>query len=229
MTRTPLEEVNFMGKNGRWGRMIVVRGGKVLSGRFTDVFDLPDLFAAGILPGAFGTIANLTSAVLSGGFGQSSFRIGHKGICLETFGGDVEVVARFDTLERFRTDSNRSKYYVQLKPRPEKRYEMRMDISQNVKGKIGKDGEKKKGVNETGRCLRVHGHNTNHSGGSNAGILLHEASHPGWLVGCIAPREVDKRIANNDFGPSRSAMNTLFELMGGFAPGRSADLLVMDW
>lgn len=218
MTRTPLEEVNFGKKNGRWGRMIVVKGGKILSGRFTDIFNLPDLFAVGPLTAGIGVLANFTSAVVTAGFGKQTFRIGTKGISLDTLGGDVEVIARFDTLERFRTDSNKSKYYVQLKPRPSMPYEIRMDISQNVKE-----------LNETGQCFRVHGHNTKNGNGGNAGILIHEAPHPGWLIGCIGPRELNNRTVGNNKTSSRSAMKTIFSLMGGFSKGRKADLLVMDW
>ncbi len=226
MTRTPLEEVNFIGKNGRWGRMIVVKGGKVTSAKYTDIFNLPDLFAAGPILGALGTFANLTSAVMNGGIGKTTFRVGYKGIALETFGGDVEVVARFDTLERFRTGSGG--YYCQLKPRPEKPYEIRMDISRNVKGYVDKEGKKHEGVNSTGKCFRVHGHETICSG-VKAGILLHEAPHPGWLLGCIAPREINNKAGSHDKAPSRNAMEGIFSLMGGFSEGKKADLLVMDW
>ena len=226
MTRTPLEEVNFMHKNGRWGTMIVVKGGKVLSAKYTDIFNLPDLFSAGPIPGAFGAIANLTSAVMTAGLGKTTFRIGYKGISVDTFGGDVEVIARFDTLERFRTGNGG--YFCQLKPRPTKPYEIRMDISRNVKGYVDKDKKEHKGVNNTGQCFRVHGHDTVCSG-VNAGILLHEAPHPGWLLGCIAPREINNRIGSNDKAPSRNAMEGIFNMMGGFSEGKKAELLVMDW
>lgn len=238
MTRKPLEEVNFAGKNGRWGRMIVVRGGKVLSGVSMNVINMPNSLGWGIgtVPGLhqMAAFANLSASVLTKGFantvglGKSLFNIGYTGVCLDTFGGDVEVVAAFDTLERFRTNSGNG-YYVQLKPRPAKPYEIRMDISRNVKGYIDEDGEEHKGVNKTGQCLRVHGHDTKNGNGSNAGILLHEAPHPGWLKGCIAPRETINKIANNEHGPSRRAMDTIFRLMGGFKEGRKAELLVMDW
>jgi len=232
MTRKPLEEVDFIGHNGRWGRMIVVKGGKVLSGRITDVISSPDIFSPGFAMVPFASLVNLASAgmsaVLSGGFGKTTFRIGYNGICLETFGGDVEVVARFDILERFRTD-NKASYFVQLKPRPEKPYEIRMDISRNVKGYTDEKGEKHAGVNDNGHCFRVYGHDTRNSAGGKAGILIHEASHPGWLIGCIAPREVNNKIASYNFTPSKNAMKTLFQLMGGFSEGKKADLLVMDW
>jgi hypothetical protein len=238
MTRKPLAEVNYGEKNGRWGSMIVVKGGKVLSGVSTNIINPPSSLGWGI--GTIPTvqqmagIANLSASVLAAGLatsvglGEGFFTVGFTGVWLKTFGGDVEVVARFDTLERFRTKSGKG-YYVQLKPRPNKPYEIRMDISRNVKGYIDDEGEEHKGVNKTGQCLRVHGHDTRNSNGGAAGILLHEAPHPGWLKGCIAPRELNNRIAGQEPGPSRGAMETIFRLMGGFSSGKKAELLVMDW
>ena len=238
MTRKPLEEVNFGEKNGRWGRMIVVKGGKVLSGMSTGPINLPNSLGWGIgtVPGLhqMAAFANLSTSVLAQGLattvglGKSFFNIGYTGVRLDTVGGDVEIVAAFDTLERFRT-SSRDGYYVQLKPRPERPYEIRMYISRNVKGYTDDEGKVHKGVNKTGQCLRVHGHDTKNGNGSNAGILLHEAPHPGWLRGCIAPREMNNKIASHDHGPSRRAIETIFRLMGGFKEGRRAELLVMDW
>lgn len=237
MTRKPLEEVNFLSKNGRWGRMIVLKGGKVLSGMSTNLINVPNEFGWGLGPiPAFhemAAFANLSTAVFvkgvasTVGLGEKVLAIGYTGVCLQTT-GDVEVVAAFDTLERFRASDGKG-YYVQLKPRPEKPYEIRMDISRNVKGYVDEKGKVHKGVNNTGQCLRVHGHDTRNGNGSRAGILLHEAPHPGWLRGCIAPREVHNKVANHEHGPSRRAMETIFRLMGGFREGRKADLLVMDW
>jgi hypothetical protein len=233
MTRTPLEEVNFGEKNGRWGRMIVVKGAKVLSGRFTNSVNLPaassvgtgfGLFDLGLQLNPLAKAALDSLAFVDRVLGRTTLPLGQKSISLETPGGQVEVIAQFDTLERFRTDSNKSKYYVQLHPRPERPYEIRMDISKRVKGEDGKQG-----VNDTGNCFRVHGHNTKHGGGGNAGILIHEAPHPGWLIGCIGPREINNRTVGNEKGPSRRAMEKLFNLMGGFSRGKKADLLVMDW
>jgi len=216
MTRKPLEEVDFHG-NGRWGRMVVLKGARIRSAQTTSIVDLPDIFSYGVPAGMLGAMVNLGSTVAAAALGKTCIRIGHQAFALDT-DGEVEVVGRFDTLERFRTDSNRSKYYVQLEPRPIKPYEIRMDISKRVKK-----------VNTTGQCFRVHGHSTSSQNGGTAGILIHEAPHPGWLIGCIAPREVDNKIANHNHGPSRRAMDSLFTLLGGFSVGRKAELLVMDW
>lgn len=218
MVRTPLEEVNRYGHNGRWGRMLVVKGAKVLSGSYSAVCNHPDMFSFGLF-GAFGSMLYVPFIPNYDEAGRPTFRIGYKNVSLETFGGELEVVARFDTLERFRADSNKSEYYTQLEPRPGKPYEIRMDVSKNVS----------ETVNKSGQCFRVHGHNTKTSGGYRAGILIHEAAHPGWLTGCIAPREINNRVSSDDSGPSRRAMQTLFQLLGGFSSGKKADLLVMDW
>lgn len=219
MTRKPLEEVNFGKKNGRWGRMVVVKGGQVFGVRNIDASYLPDLFSPAAAPDAAGTYNDYCTAGTfpTNGLSTTAFRVGQQGYCVDSFGGIVEVIGKFDTLERFRTDSKKS-YYVQLEPRPSQPYEIRMDISQNVKE-----------LNTTGKCFRVHGHNTKNSSGGRAGILIHEAPHPGWLIGCIGPRPSNYRTVGHDKGPSRSAMETIFGYMGGFSKGKKAALVTLDW
>jgi len=217
MTRKPLEEVNFGKKNGRWGRLVVVMGGSVLSGSTVAPMNLPDLFWPSATTNAGGAYVGYTNSTDTFGLGTTEFRIGSQGIRLDTFGGPVEVIGRFDILERFRTDSDKSKFYVQLKPRPYKPYEIKMDISKNVKE-----------LNGTGQCFRVLNHDTKNSKGGMAGILIHEAPHPGWLVGCIGPRPANYRFVNHDKGPSRTAMHTIFNMMGGFKAGKKAELLTLD-
>lgn len=227
MTRRPLEEVDYGKKNGRWGRMIVVRGAKVLSGSFTGAFNLPDVFSFGLFESA-AAVAHSATAAWNEVCGRPTFRIGHQGIALNTL-GDVELVAVFDTLERFRGEKDRSSYFVQLPPKPNAPYRIKMDISRNVKGYVDENNVKHEGVNQTGQCFRVLNPGVKCRTGGDAGILLHEASHPGWLLGCIAPREINNRVASHSFASSKNAMNKLFGLMGGFSRGKTADLLVMDW
>ncbi len=217
MTRKPLEEVNFGKKNGRWGRMVVVRGGFVTGGRVVNPGSLPDLFSPAVAPSASGVFEGCADTNSHLGIGTTTIRVGQQGICLDTAVGGVEVIGRYETLERYRTDSDKSKFYVQLKPRPQEPYTIKMDISQNVKE-----------LNGSGHCFRVLGHNTLNSKGYMAGILIHEAPHPGWLVGCIGPRPANFRAVNHDKGPSRSAMQSIFAHMGGFSYGKRADLLTMD-
>ena len=218
MTRKPVEEVNFGKKNGRWGRIVVVRGGFVVRGRTVDPGNLPDLFSPAAAPSPSGIYEDYADVVHPlNGIGTTTFRVGQQGICLDTSVGSVEIIGRYDTLERYRTDSDKSRFYLQLKPRPEKPYEIKMDISQNVKE-----------LNGSGQCFRVLNHNTMNSKGYMAGILIHEAPHPGWLVGCIGPRPANFRAVNHDKGPSRSAMQSIFAHMGGFSYGKKAELLALD-
>ncbi|MGE0247470.1 MAG: hypothetical protein AB7Q37_17730 [Pyrinomonadaceae bacterium] len=217
MTRKPLEEVNFGKKNGRWGRMVVVMGGEVLSGSVEAPMNLPDVFSPSATTNAGGAFTDYTDSENTCGEGTTKFRIGSQGIRLDTFGGPVEVIGRFDILERFRTDSDKSKFYVQLKPRTYKPYQIKMDISKTVKE-----------LNGTGQCFRVLNHDTMNSKGGMAGILIHEAPHPGWLIGCIGPRPANYRFVNHDKGPSRSAMQSIFNMMGGFKSGKKAELLTLD-
>lgn len=216
MTRRPLEEVNFGKKNGRWGRMVVVIGGSVLSGSVVAPMNLPDIFWPSASRNAGGAFDGVESEDTMG-IGKAQFRIGSQGISLDTFGGPIKVIGRYEILERNRTDSDKSKFYVQLKPRPNQPYTIKMDISQNVKE-----------LNGTGQCLRVLNHDTKNSKGGMAGILIHEAPHPGWLVGCIGPRPANYRAVNHDKGPSRNAMQSIFNMMGGFSTGKKAELLTLD-
>jgi hypothetical protein len=87
-------------------------------------------------------------------------------------------------------------------------------------------------LNQTGRCLKVHGHGYQQQGsGATAGILVHEAPHVGWLIGCIAPRETNHRRQGEDRRPSERAMEAIFTAMGGFREkgGAAAALIVLDW
>lgn len=200
IVRSPLEEVNFGKKNGRWGKMVVVKGAKVLSGKFTNIYN----FAEFTDITGMGALLNFGSLAVSMVSGSPTFRIGSKGVALNTLGeGVVELIGSFDTLERFRTDNNKNKYYVQLHPRPIEPYSIKMDISQNVKE-----------LNQTGQCFRVINHNTKNKNGGKAGILIHEAPHPGWLIGCIAPRELGNKTVGNNKISSRNAMEKIFRTMG---------------
>jgi hypothetical protein len=190
MTRTPVAEFKFGKRSGRWGAMLVVKGAKISSVGFS----------------------------LNGGYG-SGYELGGKSLDIQTAdGGGLEIVAEFDTMERFRTNSGEG-YYMQVRPRPAQAYMLTMDRSSAVAE-----------LNSSGNCLRVHGHGYKKQGtGGTAGILVHEAPHVGWLIGCISPREKNNRVPNHNKQPSRKAMETIFEAMGGFSIGRKADLFVLDW
>lgn len=203
MSRIPLEEIskfnyrNQKWMSGRWGTMVVVRGAKVLTAGFSSSSDAS---AAGI-------------------------QLAGKSLNLETGdGSQPELIAAFDTMERFRSDAAKQDqqsqgFYMQVRPRATPPYRLTMYTSTLVKK-----------LNDTGNCLRVHGHGYRQQGtGNNAGILIHEAPHIGWLIGCISPREKNNRSQDDNKQPSRNAMNTIFEAMGNFGVGKEASLFVLDW
>jgi hypothetical protein len=79
-------------------------------------------------------------------------------------------------------------------------------------------------LNHTGECLRVHGGKP----GGEQGILIHEAPHVAWLIGCISPRPLglEKPVLNSSTGnESSQAMKELMRFVG---IGR-ADFFVLNW
>ena len=115
---------------------------------------------------------------------------------------------------------------MQTRPRTEP-YELSM-IRSSAVAKL--DEKYAMQLNPEGRCLKVHGHGYKQQGtGAEAGILIHEAPHVGWLIGCISPREKNKRKQGDDRGPSQRAMELIFNAMGGFSVGTRASLIVLDW
>jgi hypothetical protein len=131
-------------------------------------------------------------------------------------GGSITKLIEFDTMERFRADSGKG-FYMQTRPRAEP-YDLSMMKSSTVAE-----------LNQDGRCLKVHGHGYKQQGsGAPAGILIHEAPHVGWLIGCIAPREKNSK-QSDERGPSQRAMEYIFTAMGGFSVGKKASLFVLDW
>lgn len=187
MTRSPLDEVTFGKKSGRWGKMIVVQGAKVSAASYTKTVNP---------------------------FGET-ISLGHKMLSLESIGNDnLKVVGQYETLERHLTDK-KTGTYVSLKPRPDSPYQLIVSTSKNVQDT----------VNKTGRCLRVINHTTKNEKGIRAGILMHEASHPGWLIGCIAPFPHGNKSVSHNFAPSRSAMNEIYQLIKLHG---TANFFVMD-
>jgi hypothetical protein len=125
-------------------------------------------------------------------------------------GGGVKEINRYTTIERMHG-------YVQLRP-------------QEYNGKVYKDGpygitfEPKNPVvaelkGTGGKCFRVHGGTT----AGERGILIHEAPHVGFLLGCIGPRHYKDRNAGFT-ASAHAAMEELF----GIRPQPTA-LFVLDW
>jgi hypothetical protein len=190
LTRQPLQEFNQGRKSGRWGSLAVVTGAKISSAGFSG----PDDLYSGI---------DLNGRMLN----------------IRTEGSEgLDLVAEYDTMERFRADSGGG-FYMQVRPRPNQPYRLTMYRA----GLVAK-------LNGSGNCLLVHGHGYRQQGtGNTAGILIHEAPHIGWLIGCISPREQNNRTQTASNMPSRNAMETIFAAMGGFSIGTQADLFVLDW
>jgi len=117
-------------------------------------------------------------------------------------------------MERFKTDDGKS-WYVQLHPQANPYSVTYEPANSVVKGlRAGHDG----------RCFRVHGGKTL----AEKGILIHEAPHVGWVIGCISPRPLNNyktEFANAVGNPSYQCMNELFRFVGH----RPADFFVVDW
>jgi len=182
-------------------------------------------FKYGKMSGRWGSMLVVSGAKISsvavsqnGGSG-GGYEVGGKSLDIQIAdGGAVETVAEFDTMERFRADTGRG-FYMQVRPRPAQPYMLTMYRAPLVAK-----------LNSSGNCLLVHGHGYKQQGsGDDAGILVHEAPNVSWLIGCISPREKNHHEQNSTPGPSRSAMEAIFDAMGGFSPGRKADLFVLDW
>lgn len=125
-------------------------------------------------------------------------------------GSSVTEIARFTTIERMGG-------YVQLKPQSHKghvykkgAYPLTYEPHNSVVSEL-------KGTN--GQCFRVHGGLT----AQEQAILIHEAPHVGWLVGCIGPR----RLNDLNKGETKTAHNAMLELFR-IAP-RPSQLFVLDW
>jgi hypothetical protein len=125
-------------------------------------------------------------------------------------GGRVHEVKRYTTIERMHG-------YIQLKPQEyngkvykDRPYGITYETGNSVVAKL-------KGTD--GKCFRVHGGITD----QERAILIHEAPHVGFLIGCIGPR----RLNDRNPGYTASAHFAMHELFG-VSPRPSA-LFVLDW
>ena len=164
-----------------------------------------DLYKDGSRHGRFGTLIVLKGEkianariVESDSQGNGSINVPSGVLDLETPGA-VEEVGRYTTMERM--DG-----YVQLPPG---RYAVSYEMNNPVVAKL-KHG---------GNCFRVHGGHTP----QQRGILIREAPHVGWLIGCIGPRKLKDRHPYTD--TSLAAMMDLHKHVGD----ARADFLVLDW
>lgn len=210
LCRTPLQEFHRGRQSGRWGDMLMIEGPRVFS-----------VTTGPAIQATVNTVATIIRPFMAFGvsLGAEPLTLGGQSFTMVTDGSAIAARTEFDSMERFRADSG-SGFYMQTRPKPREPYRLTMFTSSTVAK-----------LNDTGRCLRVHGHGYVQQGTHNeAGILIHEAPHVGWLIGCISPRPKNQRIPDNeDRAPSRQAMNSIFTAMGGFATGKEASLIVLDW
>jgi hypothetical protein len=162
----------------------------------------------GTLHGRFGTMIVLNGGkVTKAGISGNGAAAGSSGIPVPTgvldvtSDGEVEELKRYTTIERM--DG-----YVQLHPQPDKAYGITFEPGNSAVAHLRKDG----------KCFRVHGGRTP----QERGILIHEAPHVGWLIGCIGPRALNDRATYTE--SSKYAVNEMFEVVGA-----RADLFVLDW
>ena len=229
LSRNPLIEFHHGGQSGRWGTMSVIEGPKVLAVSTPETARLvngpppapePQPTRARVVPRFAEALASVGSYMARSvadivGPELASISLNGERLQLLTEGGPIKKITEFDTMARFRADTGKG-FYMQVRPRPSKPYPLSLTTSTEVAK-----------VNGTGRCLKVYGHGyKQQASGDDAGILVHEAPHVGWLIGCISPREKNHREQNEDKMPSRQAMEKIFSAMGN---AKSAALLVLNW
>ena len=183
------------------------RGGQ--SGRWGELVALkgPRVSSARLSP-----VKGLTSAI--GLLASGGIPLNNGVLQVMSTGGPFTEVKRFTSMERFKAD-NGNGYYVQLRPKPE---------PYTITYESGNSAVKKLRNAHDGRCFRVHGGRP----GPEQGILIHEAPHVGWVIGCISPRPLNNftvEFENAQGNPSYRCMDELFQFVGR---GR-ADFFVLDW
>lgn len=70
-----------------------------------------------------------------------------------------------------------------------------------------------------------YGHGKRTDKGTPGGILIHAASYPHHLSGCLAPGRI---ILTTGIGESREALDDIFIALGGFTVGRKVHLTVKN-
>ncbi len=133
---------------------------------------------------------------------------------LSTTGAAISEEKHYTSMERFKTNNGKS-WFVQLHPQPHP-YRITFE-PHNSKVKELRTGH-------DGNCFRVHGGKSL----AEQGILIHEAPHVGWVIGCISPRPLNnfsREFPNQPGNPSYNSMHDLFRFVGK----EQAELFVLDW
>jgi len=198
-----------------------------------------DKSARKAISGRWGTMAVVTGPVVTGALRHMSATQGSSGssatskveqitlagqtVSLVTDGSSpVTTLAEFDTMERYRGNDNKDIGFVKLPEQPFKPYPLDIIINKKVAEFHEKMGIR---AGHTGKCFLVRGHTVLRQNKLPAGILVHEAPHPGWLTGCIAPRLKNHREFSNDSQPCIKALNVIYKAMG---TGRRCHLFIID-
>lgn len=132
--------------------------------------------------------------------------------------GEIKSRKEFTTIERYRTNSGAVNQwdmgYVRLVGR-DRPYGLRVERKNSAVMKLRRDHD--------GICIRVLGGET----AQQRGILIHEAPHVGWVVGCISPRPYGDRAAydNTPRNPSDRAVREIISEMT--RTGETGNLFVL--
>ena len=120
--------------------------------------------------------------------------------------GRVKSTKQFTTVERYRTDDGTVNQwdvgYVRMVGR-ERPYGLRVERNNSAVKKLR--------TGHDGACIRVLGGETE----AQRGILIHEAPHVGWVIGCIGPRPFGDRQAypNQPGNPADMAVREIMSEM----------------
>ncbi len=148
--------------SGLWGTMRMLVGGSVRLARFDDPFNIP----------------------LAPGEHQECVMLEGRRVHLVVKGA-IEAKKDFTTIERYRTNDGKvNKWdigYVRMVGRDQP-YGLRAETGNKVVKQLGE--KRKPAYTHDGACIRVLGGATE----QQRNILIHEATHVGWVVGCIGPR-----------------------------------------
>lgn len=188
--------------SGRWGTMCMVHGATVHA----------------VQPSG-GMVASAIHGAMHQALGHQAQQIAFAGRSLTLFtdAGGLSAPVAFTTAERFRgsTGGLGREGYVHMTPRREP-YGLRVERGNRVV-KTLRSGH-------SGDCIRVLG-----GVGKQKGILIHEAPHVGWVIGCIGPRPLGERgvLPNRDGNPSDLCVRQIIREMVVHGHGKG-QLFVLD-
>ena len=212
--------------SGLWGTMAMLRGPKVHRLGFRNDDHLGTDVPAATPPQvpATGNARRLELRVqLAATEGRviQRFRVNNRVLELETDPGATTLVQTYTTAERYRGSTGGvggNQGYVMLRPRPMEAY--------RLENKSGYQGLIDMRATTEGKYIRIYGGAT----AQEQAILIHEAAHPGWVVGCIAPRPLNNRTngsASDNNNPSAQATREIMRELAQHGGGRG-ELFILD-